>query len=193
MGQVQKLVTADSFDARGVFVPKGHIGTFDEALLNGDEAHIHEVGDFQPAMVEMAAIAPTGPNPKTPQQIPSDAQQDSAGTYALPGKTLVAEVTDKVEDRIEVPGLRDPENEAKVTETLGEIMGGAGSTTGNADDALSCRHCRQRDGRSRHQDRRAAECHARGRERPGETAYRRDQCHSGRTGRSHGSVIGLAF
>jgi hypothetical protein len=136
MGQVQKLVTADSFDARGVFVPKGHIGTFDEALLNGDEAHIHEVGDFQPAMVEMAAIAPTGPNPKTPQQIPSDAQQDSAGTYALPGKTLVAEVTDKVEDRIEVPGLRDPENEAKVTETLGEIMGGAGSTTGNADDAL---------------------------------------------------------
>lgn len=123
MGTVQKLVTADSFDARGVLVKAGHIGVFDTDKLNGNEKNLRDVGDFEPAVVEIAAIAPTGPNPTTPQQLPPDAVQSGAGGgYVAPGRTLVAEVTNPAEDRIDAAGLRDPKAEAKVTETLAGIM-----------------------------------------------------------------------
>lgn len=139
MSFVQKLVTADSFDARGVFVPAGHLGTFVEENISGREKQLEDADKLPPAvMVEMSPIAPTGPNPKIPQQIPPDAVQDSAGTYALPGKTLVAEVTDPAEQRIDNAGLRTGE-EAEVDAALGDIManaGGRGAATGNADDAL---------------------------------------------------------
>lgn len=125
MAYVQKLVTADSFDARGVLVPAGHVAVFDEGRLNGDEEHIKDVGDFREAVVEIAPIAPTGPNPKIPQQVPPDAIQAPGGDYYLPGKRLVAEVTDPQEQRIDQPGLRDAENEANVDATLADVMGGA--------------------------------------------------------------------
>src|SRR5438034_10043483 len=102
MKAVQKLVTNDSFDAHGVLIPAGHIGTFDEDRLNGDEPHLKDVSEELVAVpVEIAAIAPTGPNPRIPQQIPSDAVQGPGGDYLIPGKRLVGEVTNPVEQRIE--------------------------------------------------------------------------------------------
>lgn len=122
MTAVQKLVTSDSFDARGVLVKAGHIGVFNTETLNGKEKHLKDVGDFEPARVEIAAIAPTGPNPQTPQQLPSDAVQGAGGQYLQPGKILVAEVTNPKEDRIDAVNLRDPDAEAKVTEALSDVM-----------------------------------------------------------------------
>lgn len=153
MKPVQKLVTQDSFDANGVLVPAGHIGMFDEDRLNGDEKHLHDASELpEEAAVEIAALGPTGPNPKLPQQIPAGAVQGPGGTYLLPGKRLVGEVTDPHETRIEDAGLRQPDLEDNVNESLSDIMGGdaglatgsvpatvdttAGATEGNADDAL---------------------------------------------------------
>lgn len=154
MKAVQKLVTQDSFDANGVLIPAGHVGTFDEERLNGKEAHLHDISDMPPTVpIEMAAIGPTGPNPKQPQQIPAGAVQGPGGEYLLPGKRLVGEVTDPQTERLDDRGLRDVEAEDKVNETLTDIMGDdasladgsipatvarttAGTTEGNADDAL---------------------------------------------------------
>lgn len=124
MKPVQKLVTQDSFDASGVLVPAGHIGLFDEERLNGNEAHLKDVGDFEIATIEMAAIGPSGPNPTAPQQIPPGAVQTAAGEYALPGKRLVGEVTRRQEERIDQAGLGDDKAEGKVSDQLAEIMGG---------------------------------------------------------------------
>lgn len=124
---VQKLVSAASFDASGTLVPEGHIGTFDEDKLvneNGDPApHLHDVGDFVPATVEVSPITVTGPNPTVPQQIPAGAIQGPGGEYLIPGKRLVAEVTNPAEARIDDRGLRDADHETRVNETLADIMG----------------------------------------------------------------------
>lgn len=124
---VQKLVSEASFDARGVLVPAGQIGMFDpDKLVNeaGKEAaHLHDVGDFVPAVVEIAPIAPTGPNPTQPQQIPPGAVQGPGGEYMIPGKQLVGEVTHPKEERIDDRGLRDADREDAVNAKLEEIMG----------------------------------------------------------------------
>src|SRR5690349_14035126 len=111
MTAIQKLVTADSFDARGVLVKAGHIGVFDTETLSGKEDHLKNVGDFEPAFVEMAAIGPTGPNPQIPQQVPPDAVQSPGGLYHTPGRTLVGERTAPQEERIDALKLRDPDVE----------------------------------------------------------------------------------
>lgn len=137
MSFVQRLVTEDSFDAQGVLVPAGHIGTFDTERLNGDEKHLHDASEIEIATVEMAAIGPSGPNPRIPQQIPPGAVQDGAGNYTVPGKVLVGEVTDPAETRIDDAGLRDPDKEAETSEKLAEIMGRPPTATlNNEDDAL---------------------------------------------------------
>lgn len=124
---VQKLVSAPSFDASGTLVPEGHIGVFDEDRLTneaGKEApHLHDVGDFTPAVIEVSPIGPTGPNPTIPQQIPPGAVQAPDGTYRIPGKVLVGEVTNPADARIDDRNLRDVEHEDKVNETLADIMG----------------------------------------------------------------------
>lgn len=147
MSYVQKVVTEDSFDAAGVLVPAGHIGTFDTERLSGKEKHLKDVGDFQPAVVEIAAIGPSGPNPTMPQQLPADAVQGPDGTYRTPGKILVSEVTNPVEERIDDRNLRVEGAEDAVHEALGDVMDigtsgaatvdtTANTTTGNADDKL---------------------------------------------------------
>lgn len=152
MTYVRKLVTEDSFDATGVLIPAGHFGTFDTERLRGDEKHLFDADDLPPAMVEIAAIGPTGPNPKMPQQLPPDARQGPGGSYVTPGKVLVGEVTNPQEERIEDAGLRDPDAEKEVTDKLTDIMGNdaltaggvagaattlpAGATLNNDDDAL---------------------------------------------------------
>lgn len=149
MGRVQKLVTENSFDANGVFIPAGHVGSFEEDNINGNEQHLADADALgAPARVEIAALGPTGPNPTTPQQIPPDAVQTAGGSYVTPGKTLVSEVTNPADQRLE--GLREDSNEAEVSEALAELVdttaegqrsasrgaAGRGSTNGNADDAL---------------------------------------------------------
>ena len=99
MGQVQKLVTEDSF-VNGVFVPAGQIASYDEAELSGKEAHIHDPSGLPLAVVEMAPIAPTGPNPTAPQQIAPDTIQGAGGAYLKPGGTVVAQATRPQEERL---------------------------------------------------------------------------------------------
>lgn len=136
MQAVQMFATEPSFDANGVLIPAGHIGTFDKERLTGKEKHLREItgDDMRPAIVEIAAIAPTGPNPRNPQQIPPDAIQGPTGDYVQPGKRLVGEVTAPEKERIEERGLREEGHEAAVTEKLEEVMGT--SSTQNDDDEL---------------------------------------------------------
>jgi hypothetical protein len=97
---VQKLVTEASFDAHGVLVPAGHIGTFDKERLNGKEPHIHDVPSDGPVVVEQAAIGPSGPNPTSPQQISPDTVQGPGGNYFRPGVQVVGEVTKDADQRL---------------------------------------------------------------------------------------------
>jgi hypothetical protein len=120
---VQKLTTIDAFDARGVLVPAGHVGAFDPDKITDKDTHLHDIGDMPPSVpVEIAAIAPTGPNPTQPQQLPADAVQGPGGTYVLPGKTLVGEVTNPAGQRIDDAGLRDADAENEVSARLADIM-----------------------------------------------------------------------
>jgi hypothetical protein len=90
---VQKMVTEDSFDARGSFVPAGQIGAFDPSRLNGKEAHLFDASDFPaPVQVEQSATVP--------QQIPPDARQAAGGAYVRPGVTLTAERTPEADERL---------------------------------------------------------------------------------------------
>lgn len=158
MGErVARFVTEDSFDANGTFVPAGQYGSFDVERLNGKEKHLVDPNQVPPtAVVEIAPIGPTGPNPTHPQQIPADAVQTPGGGYAIAGKTLVAEVTRSADIRL---AQIEKSDEAAVSEALGEISdnslegqrrsatavgaalsqnvaGGKGQTTGDANDAL---------------------------------------------------------
>jgi hypothetical protein len=130
---VAKIVLKDSFDATNTFRSAGQIGSFDPDRLNGEEDHLQDVGGFQPAIVQIAPIAPTGPNPTAPQQIPPDAVQTPGGGYALPGKVLVGEVTLPGDQR-EAQSVGGDEN--KVTEMLEKAQAKQVGTMNNDDDAL---------------------------------------------------------
>jgi len=148
MGMVQRVALVNSFDALGKYVPEGHIGTFDDDKITDKDQHLVDPGELPPtAMVQIAAIAPTGPNPVTPQQLPPDAIQGPGGSYVVPGKQLVSEVTQPAEVRIDAAGLNEPGLEAEVSEALAKIaekrgialsasFGATGGQPGNADDAL---------------------------------------------------------
>jgi hypothetical protein len=99
MSIVQKLVTEDSF-VNGVFVPAGQLASYDTKQLNGDEPHIHDAGDVPIAVVQMAPISPTGPNPTAPQQISPDTVQGPGGGYFRPGAVIVGERTLEAETRL---------------------------------------------------------------------------------------------
>ena len=133
MSLVAKLVLKDSFDDTNTFVSKGQIGSFYADKLNGDEDHLQDVGAFQPAIVQISPIAPTGPNPTAPQQIPPDAVQTAGGGYALPGKVLVAEITQPGDARA---AFVEGGDESKVTNMLEKAMAKTPGTLNNDDDAL---------------------------------------------------------
>lgn len=134
MEYVQKLALQDSFDARGVFIPAGHIGSFDADKIEPEkDKHLIDPGELgEPAMVQISVIAPTGPNPVTPQQLPPGAVQGPAGTYLTPGKVLVSEVTKTAEQRIEEPRLDDVDREDEVNKALASAAENAGVTIGPA-------------------------------------------------------------
>lgn len=115
---VQRLVTEDSFDDTGTLRYEGQIGSFKEE--NADEKHLHPVDGLVIPVVEIAAIAPTGPNPTQPQQIPPDARQTPGGGYEQPGKVLVGEVTRPAEERTAL--ISTPEEEAAATEKLADVL-----------------------------------------------------------------------
>lgn len=122
----QRLVTANSFDDTGTFREAGHIGLFLAKNLEDEEAkekpseHLKTVDDFEVPVVEMAAVGPTGPNPKNPQQIPPDGGQGAGGGYIMPGKVLVGEVTKGQEERL--APITEPEVEAEADERLKEAL-----------------------------------------------------------------------
>lgn len=116
---VQRLVTAMSFDDTGTLREEGHIGLFKPE--NAKEKHQHDVEGYVAPVIEMAAIAPTGPNPKNPQQIPPDASQGPGGGYQQPGAVLVGEVT--IPEKERTAAIATPEEEAKARKLLEDAVG----------------------------------------------------------------------
>jgi hypothetical protein len=133
------IAKRDTFTKAGRYVYRGQPISADELDEEGRDEITVKAGDINDqAVVQISAIAPTGPNPQNPQQLPNDAHQVPGG-YAMMGAKLVGEVTAPEKQRIEVVGI-DPEDDtqAKVAEALAkaDAEGGRGSTSGNADDAL---------------------------------------------------------
>jgi hypothetical protein len=105
MTQVQKLTTKDTFTKEGAFVPRGHPIMVDSDDLNGNERNLIDYdGSIERSVVEMAAVAPTGPNPTRPQQVPVNAVETIEG-FVVPGAVLVGEVTASADERLDKSGI----------------------------------------------------------------------------------------
>lgn len=112
-----------AYTKAGRYVAAGQVASSDEVDFKGkDDTAFIEAPDGVDgnAVVEISAIAPTGPNPVNPQQIAPDVVQTATG-YEQAGATLVGEVTQPEKQRIKVRGI-DPKDDtqAKVTEALDE-------------------------------------------------------------------------
>jgi hypothetical protein len=103
----QYLVNNPTF-IRGAYHPRGSVVSIDDADVKDGQRNLiaiqGEIAD--PPAVQVAPVAPTGPNPTAPQQIPPDATQTIRG-YEQPGARLVGEVTVPEKDRIEAAQLLD--------------------------------------------------------------------------------------
>lgn len=118
------LATMDTFTKAGRFVSKGQPVSSEEVDFDGDNtANLIEAPKSltgkQP-VVEISALAPTGPNPTAPQQVAPDVVQTAAG-YEQAGVLLVGEVTKPEKQRIEVVGIDDEKGanaQADVNEAL---------------------------------------------------------------------------
>lgn len=126
------LAKTDSF-VNDRFVPAGFIVEVADNMRIGSNFEKVE-GAGQPVdVIQIAAIAPTGPNPTMPQQIAPDHLQSVEG-YVKPGARIVAEVTQPVEQRIEIVGLnQDNGTEAEAEDALRKAREGGGQ---NDDDNL---------------------------------------------------------
>jgi hypothetical protein len=131
---VQKLAKRPSFNGQS-YIPAGHVASYQEEQLRGDEPHLVDLGEAgTPAVVQIAPITVTGPNPTAPQQIPPDAVQ-TIGGYAKPGADLVGTVTASAEERMALVGGEDAAedtSEGEIVQTVRAVDGNAG----NDDDAL---------------------------------------------------------
>lgn len=116
------IAKADTFTKAGRYVYRGQTLSADEVDFDAEKSKAHLIeapeGVDGTAVVQVSAIAPTGPNPQNPQQLAPDAVQTPDG-YAQAGAKLVGEVTLPEKQRITVVGI-DPEDDtqAKVTEAL---------------------------------------------------------------------------
>lgn len=140
-----KLLIAvnDTFTKQGRIVSRGQTVLASEVdYVSPDEAtderpastNLIEApeGVEQQAVVEVAAIAPTGPNPQNPQQIAPDVVQTSGG-YEQAGAKLVGEVTAPAEVRIVDAGIdKEDDTQAKVTQALADADADAGTEGGDA-------------------------------------------------------------
>lgn len=116
------IATADAFGKDANFIAKGQVVSADAVdWKDGDPGFIAAPSGINAnAVVEVSAIAPTGPNPKNPQQIAPGTVQ-TVGGYVENGATLVGEVTAPVKVRITDAGIdKDDDTQAKITEAVAE-------------------------------------------------------------------------
>lgn len=130
-----KLLIAriDAFTKAGRYVSKGEILSADEVDYdaNDDKAAFVAApsGLNENAVVEVSAIAPTGPNPQNPQQIPPGTVQTSAG-YIENGARLVGEVTLPEKQRITITGIdKEDDTQTRIADALEDAR------TADANDA----------------------------------------------------------
>lgn len=132
---IKKMVVLEQSFVNDTLAHPGQIVYVDEKNLNGDEKNLADAEGFPaPATVEIAAIAPTGPNPTMPQQLPPDALQTAAGTYVQPGAELVAEITAPGEVRSAGRTEADSTAQEDIANLMSEARGPADNQ--NNDDAL---------------------------------------------------------
>src|SRR6478735_11260923 len=103
------IATIPTFTKNGRYVERGQL--IDESEIDyveGESKNVIEApSDINhEAVVEISAIAPSGPNPQNPQQLPVGAHQTPAG-YVQDGAKLVSEVTNLAEQRFEVIDRED--------------------------------------------------------------------------------------
>lgn len=99
-GTVHKVTKRDSF-INGTLVPAGFpVLVRSDLKIGANLADPGDVANFGGVTV-IAPIGPTGPNPRSPQQIPTDAVQTLAGYQVTGGATLVSEVTLPAKQRME--------------------------------------------------------------------------------------------
>jgi len=124
MARVQKITTNATF-IDGRYVPKGFPVMVETAKLSGKERNFADPGD-QPVggVVEMSAVAPTGPNPKSPQQVPHDAVQTVEGHVIPGGARLVGETAAPASEAVASPAASST------------LLDDDASAAGNDDDAM---------------------------------------------------------
>lgn len=113
------IARVPTFTKQGRYVERGQLidGSELDDTTSGNVIDAPE-GINENAVVEISAIAPSGPNPRVPQQLPIGAYQVPGG-YAQDGATLVSEVTVPEKQRIEVVGIdKEDDTQAQVTEAL---------------------------------------------------------------------------
>jgi len=116
------IATADAFSKNATYIPRGAVvNASDVDWEDGDAGFIAAPSGVDGnAVVEVSAIAPTGPNPKNPQQIATGVVQ-TAGGYMDQGATLVGEVTAPVKVRITDAGIdKEDDTQAKVTQAVAD-------------------------------------------------------------------------
>lgn len=112
------LATADAFTKAAKFVGRGEVVSADEVdWKDGDAGFVPAPSgvDGNP-VVEVSAIAPTGPNPRNPQQVAPGTIQTPAG-WVDQGATLVGEVTVREKERFAEIDV-DDDTQAKIAEAL---------------------------------------------------------------------------
>ena len=126
------IVTERSFDATGTLREEGSVGYYELATT---EDHLIPIADLEVPRMAIAAVGPTGPNPKVPQQIPPDAFQLPDG-YGQPLSRLVPEtviVPEQPEEPPVVLAATPPEEAAKQIEALQDAIKAKAEEVAKAD------------------------------------------------------------
>lgn len=133
------IATMPTFTKGGKYVERGAVLTEDELVAKEEASDEEASAKHEPfegfveapsdladkPVVQIAAIAPSGPNPTAPQQLPPGAVQTVDG-YAFNGATLVGEVTKADADRKDVLEA-DAGDQAKINEALAAAEAQAGA------------------------------------------------------------------
>lgn len=138
------IATLPTFTAAGKYVEKGGLISEDELVPQKDSSEEEETKPADPysgfieapsgvdhkPVVQVAAIAPTGPNPTAPQQLPPGAVQTVEG-YAIGGATLVGEQALPEAKRVEIVGDADDDAQGKIVEKINAAVAGEGMNVSN--------------------------------------------------------------
>lgn len=126
MGDIVQKVTTDlTFGQNGVLVPPGSIINIDVSKGDFNDKNTPNLADVGDAVVNVpvavAPIAPTGPSPIAPQQVPPGVFQTSAGYVAPGGALLVADGSQAAKDAAASgQTIGDVEEEGTVRRQRGE-------------------------------------------------------------------------